>query len=75
MGKLARRIRIKHYQVPGLVILAVMTGFRAYQIMDSLRREFSAYMTWIDLSIIFIWGLISGMPICVAGSRRFKLNQ
>jgi hypothetical protein len=43
-----RKVAMKHYQTPGLVVVAIMAAFWAYTIIDSLIREFSKDVTFID---------------------------
>jgi hypothetical protein len=40
-----------------------MCGFWAYSIMNTLIREYSENITYIDLSAIFDLGLISGTAL------------
>jgi hypothetical protein len=54
-----------------LWILVGATTFWAYTIADSLIREFSANLTYIDLGALFILGLIAG----VALSQVFPLRR
>jgi hypothetical protein len=58
-----RKVAMKRYQIPGLLIVAITAAFWAYTIMDSLIREFSKDVTYIDLGSIFILGLISGLAL------------
>lgn len=57
---------MKSYQISGLLILAILSTFWAYTIMDSLIREFLLDVTYIDLGSIFILGLISGIALGLA---------
>jgi hypothetical protein len=61
---------MKRYRTAGLLIVAVMAAFWAYTIADSLIREFSKDVTYIDLGAIFILGLISGIALGLAFSFR-----
>jgi len=54
---------MKRYQTPGLFIVAIMSAFWAYTIMDQLIRKFSKDVTYIDLGAIFVLGLISGITL------------
>jgi len=40
-----------------------MSAFWAYTIIDALIRKFSGQVTFIDLVVLFILGLISGIFI------------
>jgi len=51
---------MRRYSGSALLIVAIMSAFWAYTIVDSLIREFSKDVTWIDLGAIFVLGLISG---------------
>jgi hypothetical protein len=54
------------YRTSGLLIVAIMSAYWAYTIIDSLIREFSKNITYIDLGAIFILGLISGVTLGLA---------
>jgi hypothetical protein len=45
-----------------LFILSLFAAFWAYTIIDSLLREFSASVTFIDLAVLFVLGFIGGIP-------------
>jgi len=51
---------MRRYSVSALLIVAVMSAFWAYTIVDTLIRKFSKEITWVDLGAIFVLGLISG---------------
>ena len=51
---------MQRYTVSGLLIVAIMSAFWAYTIVDTLLRKFSKEITWVDLGAIFVLGLISG---------------
>ena len=51
---------MQRYTVSGLLIVAIMSLFWAYTIIDTLIRKFSKEITWVDLGAIFVLGLISG---------------
>ena len=51
---------MQRYTVSGLLIVAIMSAFWAYTIVNTLIRKFSKEITWIDLGAIFVLGLISG---------------
>ena len=54
---------MKRYQTPGLILVAIMAAFWAYMLTDNLIREFSRNITCIDLGVIFVLGLISGIAL------------
>jgi hypothetical protein len=49
--------------ISALAILAVISVFLAYTTMDGLLREFSQNITFIDLGVLYILGLISGIAL------------
>lgn len=51
---------MRRYSVSGLLIVAIMSAFWAYTIVDTLIRKFSKEITWVDLGVILVLGLISG---------------
>ena len=55
---------MKKFRTPAFIIIAVMSAFWAYILIDTLIREFSKGVTYIDLVAIFVLGFISG--ICLA---------
>ena len=61
------------YLVSVLLSGAIMSAFWAYAIIDSLIREFSKDVTYIDLGSIFVLGLISGAGLGLAFA--FRRNQ
>ena len=61
---------MKRYRISGLLIVAIMAAFWAYMIVDSLIREFSKDVTYIDLGSIFVLGLISGAALGLAFAFR-----
>jgi hypothetical protein len=54
---------MKRYQISGLLIVAIMASFWAYTLVDTLIREFSKDITYIDLGAIFVLGLIAGLAL------------
>jgi len=66
---------MKRYQTSGLIIVAIMAAFWAYTIIDSLIREFSKELTYIDLGSIFVLGLISGVALVLAFTFRRKQSD
>jgi hypothetical protein len=66
---------MKRYQTPGLLIVAIMAAFWAYTIIDSLIREFSKDVTYIDLGAIFVLGLISGIALVLDFAFRRKQSD
>jgi len=57
---------MRRYTVSGLLIVAIMSAFWAYTIVDTLIRKFSKEITWVDLGVIFVLGLISGGTLGLA---------
>jgi hypothetical protein len=51
---------MRRYTVSSLLIVAIMSVFWAYTIMDTLIRQFSKDITWVDLGAILVLGLIAG---------------
>ena len=51
---------MRRHTVSSLLILAIMSAFWAYTIVDTLLRKFSKEITWVDLGAVFVLGLISG---------------
>ena len=51
---------MRRYTFPGLLIVAIMSAYWAYTVVDTLLRRFSQEITWIDLDAIFVLSLISG---------------
>ena len=51
-----------------LLVVAIMSSFWAYTIVDTLLRKFSTEITWVDLGAIFVLGLISGGALGLAGA-------
>jgi len=49
---------MRRYSVSVLLILAVMSIFWAYTVIDTLLREFSANVTFIDLGTLVIFGFL-----------------
>ena len=46
-----------------LIILFGGATYWAYTIVDSLLRDFSGQVTFIDLGVLFILGLIAGVAL------------
>jgi hypothetical protein len=57
---------MKRDQISALILAAIMAAFWAYTIMDSLIKEFSKDITYIDLGSIFALGLITGVALGLA---------
>jgi hypothetical protein len=60
---------MKRYSVPGLTTLVIFAAFWAYIIADSLIRGFFARITFIDLGVLLVLGLIAGLALGLAISR------
>jgi hypothetical protein len=54
---------MKRYSVPALLILAGITAFWAYTVIDTILREFSTDVTFVDLGVLVILGFIAGLAI------------
>jgi len=54
---------MRRYSVSVLLILAVMSIFWAYTVIDTLLREFSANVTFIDLGTLVIFGFFTGLAV------------
>ncbi len=48
------------------VLVAIMAAYWAYTSIDTLIRRFSGQITYVDLAVIFILGLISGIGVGLA---------
>lgn len=46
-----------------LMIAAIMATFSAYSVINSLMRDFHEDVTVIDLGVLFILGLITGIAV------------
>jgi hypothetical protein len=57
---------MQRYSMPALIILAIFSAFWAYTIIGTLLREFSQDITFIDLGVLYILGLITGLALGVA---------
>ena len=57
---------MKRYSVPALISVSIFGAFWAYMIADTLIREMSKDVTFIDLGSIYILGLISGITAGLA---------
>ena len=49
--------------ISSLAILAIICAYLAYTVIDGLLREFSANITFIDLGVLYILGIISGIAL------------
>lgn len=52
---------MQRYSASSLLAGAVLSAFLAYTVIDLLLRKFSDNITFIDLGVIFILGLITGV--------------
>jgi hypothetical protein len=64
---------MKPYSAAALVPLAIFAAFWAWTIGDTLIREFSIALTFIDVGALFALGFISGIALGLAS--RFKIGQ
>jgi nitrogen fixation/metabolism regulation signal transduction histidine kinase len=53
------QVAMKRYLISTLLIVAIMAAFWVYTVIDSLIRQFSQEITYLDLSVIFILGMIT----------------
>jgi hypothetical protein len=63
---------MKSYSVSALLILAVLTIFWAYTVMDTLLREFSADVTIVDLGVLVVLGFIAGLAFGLIPAARSR---
>lgn len=61
---------MERYRAPGLLIVAILATFWAYEVIDALIREFSESTTYVDLVVIFVLGLIAGVALGLALALR-----
>lgn len=61
---------MKRFQTPGLALVAAMAAFWAYSVIDTLIRQFSGTVNYVDLVVIFVLGLISGISLGLAFALR-----
>ncbi len=54
---------MKRYSVSALATLAIFAAFWAYTVADTLVGKFAKSVTYIDLSVLFILGFISGLSL------------
>jgi ABC-type transport system involved in multi-copper enzyme maturation permease subunit len=64
--------KMKSYSVSALLILAVLTIFWAYTVMDTLLREFSADVTIVDLGVLVVLGFIAGLAFGLIPAARSR---
>jgi hypothetical protein len=61
---------MKRYSVPALLILAGITAFWAYTVIDTILREFSTDVTFVDLGVLVVLGFIAGLAVGLIPSAR-----
>lgn len=49
-----------------LIIGAILSTYWTYTIIDTLLREFSQAITFIDLGVLYVLGLITGLTLGIA---------
>ncbi len=54
---------MKSYSFPALVTAAIFAAFWAYTIAETLIRELTKDVTFVDLGALFILGFISGLSV------------
>jgi len=57
---------VQRYTASALLTVAVFAAFWAYTIATSLVEEFSQNITYIDLGVLFVLGVISGLALGLA---------
>jgi hypothetical protein len=57
---------MKNIHTSVILMVAIMAAFFAYMTIDILIREYATRITAIDLMVLFVLGLISGMAVGVA---------
>ena len=62
---------MERYRPPGPLIVAIMASYGAYEVVDALIREFSESITYGDLVVIFVLGLIAGIALGLVLARQF----
>jgi len=55
-----------------LLSAVILSAFWAYEVIDDLIRKFSDNVTYIDLIVIFVLGLIAGITLGTAGVLSWK---
>jgi len=66
---------MRRYTVASLLVLVVGATTWAYFVADALIREFHENITYIDLSVLFVLGLIAGIGLgLIVGFRRGGLH-
>jgi tellurite resistance protein TehA-like permease len=64
---------MQKYSISALLVLAFGAAFWAYTIIDTLIRDFHKDVSIIDLSALYVLGLISGVALgCVIVVRQKK---
>lgn len=61
---------MQRYTTSGLIFVAIIATFWAYEIVDTLLREFAQDITYIDLGVLYILGLIAGLTLGAALALR-----
>ena len=62
--------------ISALIIVAVFSAYWAYTIIGTLLRDFSQEMTFIDLGVLYVLGLITGLVLgLVLAIRRSSLPK
>ncbi len=46
-----------------LILLAATATLYAFWVADGLVREFAAGLTWVDVGVLFVMGLIAGVAV------------
>lgn len=64
---------MRRYSVPVLSILAGISIFYAYTVVDTLLREFSATVTIVDLIVLVVLGFIAGVAVGLIPAARSRV--
>lgn len=57
---------MQRYSIAALITVATFSAFWTYMIIDALLREFSKDITFVDLGVLYILGLMTGLALGVA---------
>jgi hypothetical protein len=66
---------MQRYTIPTLFTLAMLSAFWAYTIIDDLIRIYQKDVTFIDLGVIFILGLICGAALGLVPTIRLRKSR
>jgi hypothetical protein len=66
---------MQHYTTPALLTLAILTAYVAYTVIDDLIRIYQKDVTFIDLGVIFILGLICGAALGLIPAIKLRKSK